>query len=364
MYSFWSNQVFSFIKNLHFLIRSYAVAAILNFRRTNKASFLHGNLRNSLTMKHFRQLKVDVPEKQRLKIPANREAWLTYRVQPCWISKWNKNPKIISNVDDHQSSTCSRQNKPFAHLFHSITRNLLKWVYRRLTTTGDKDKLILVPRVDLWSSYAKSIIYGEVGCYPLKTYIKTTRYYGVILLCFVFCIFLFCFFVVFCVCVFYSVKLQQVKRLDFLQYSNSIILSCLSFAPFVVRDYDLCLLRWSDISRCSLILSVVWSLSILFRSVMWSLSLMFRSVMWFLPLLFCSLMWYLPLLCCSLVCSLSLMLCSLTWSLSLLFRSVCDICRCCFHCWCNRDRCCSIPPFCLDILLFRPLWLPCGLKWN
>ena len=183
------------------------------------------------------------------------------------------------------------------------------------------------------------------------------------------------FFVVFCVCVFYSVKLQQVKRLDFLQYSNSIILSCLSFAPFVVRDYDLCLLRWSNLSRCSLILSVVWSLSILFRSVMWSLSLMFRSVMWFLPLLFCSLMWYLPLLfcslmwylpllCCSLVCSLSLMLCSLTWSLSLLFRSVCDICRCCFDCWCNRDRCCSIPPFCLDILLFRPLWLPCGLKWN
>ena len=253
------------------------------------------------------------------------------------------------------------KNKPFAHLFHSITRNLLKWVYRRLTTTDDKYKLILVPRVDLWSSYAKSIIYG---CYPLKTYIKTTRYYGVILLCFVFCIFLFCFFLFLCVCVFYSVKLQQVKRLDFLQYSSSIILSCLSFAPFVVRDYDLCLLRWSDISRCSLILSVVWSLSILFRSVMWSLSLMFRSVMWFLPLLFCSLMWYLPLLCCSLVCSLSLMLCSLVCSLSLLFRSVCDICRCCFDCWCNRNRCCSIPPFCLGILLFRPLWLLCGLKWN
>ena len=31
-------------------------------------------------------------------------------------------------------------------------------------------------------------------------------------------------------CVFYSVKLQQVKRLDFLQYANSIIFSCLSFA--------------------------------------------------------------------------------------------------------------------------------------
>jgi len=106
------------------------------------------------------------------------------------------------------------------------------------------------------------------------------------------------FFVFFFVCVFYSVKLQQVKRLDFLQYPNSIILSCLSFAtlsPFVVRDYDLCLLRWSDLSRCSFS-----RLSDLCR--------------------FCFARW------CGLCC----------WCFALL----CDFCRCCFVRWCDICRCC------------------------